>query len=274
MAWRRLINKPMGLVAISVVGGYFVVAILAPFLPISDPSSMTKGADLHPPTMQWLLGTDLFGRDILSRVVFGTRVSLIVAISAAGLGALVGVSTGLAAGFGSGWVASVVLRFYDALLAFPTILLAIGIAATIGPSAFNAALALAIVATPQFARLARAGVLVERNKDYVIAATALGAGTLRVAFRHILPNIVSPAMVQFTLFMANAVLVESALSFLGLGVQPPQPSLGSMLSEGRPYIREAFWYVAAPGVVLTLLIFSLNTLSDAVRDVMDPRLLR
>ena len=274
LAWRRLMRRPAARFSLYLLTAYITLAVAAPLLPIHGPSTMDQDAELAGPSLTYLLGTDQFGRDILSRAIFGARVSLLVSITAVVLGTLVGVSTGLIAGFHGGIIATVLLRVYDALLAFPAILLAIGIAATTGPGVFNASLALAIVSAPQFARVARAGVLVEKNKDYVQAANCLDAHSTRILFRHILPNVTGPLLVQVTLFMAFAVLLESALSFLGLGVQPPQPSLGSMLAEGRPYLRDAPWYGLVPGVALTLLIFTLNTLSDAVRDVLDPRLTR
>jgi peptide/nickel transport system permease protein len=274
LAWRRLLRKPAARFSLYLLVAYVALALAAPLLPLHGPSTMDQDAELAGPSLRYLLGTDQFGRDILSRAIFGARVSLLVSVTAVLLGTLVGVTSGLIAGFHGGIVAAVLLRTYDALLAFPAILLAIGIAATTGPGVFNASLALAIVSAPQFARVARAGVLVEKNKDYVQAANCLGAPSVRILFRHILPNVTGPLLVQITLFMAFAVLLESALSFLGLGVQPPQPSLGSMLAEGRPYLRDAPWYGLVPGVALTLLIFTLNTLSDAVRDVLDPRLTR
>jgi|SoiMethySBSTD1v2_1073268.scaffolds.fasta_scaffold628601_2 peptide/nickel transport system permease protein len=273
-AWRRLLRKRAARYCLILLIAYVLLAVAAPILPIHGPSTMDQDAELAPPSSTYLLGTDQFGRDILSRAIYGARVSLMVSIVAVVLGTLVGVSTGLIAGFHGGIISAVLLRIYDALLAFPAILLAIGIAATTGPGVLNASLALAIVSAPQFARVARAGVLVEKNKEYVQAANCLGVSGRRILFRHILPNVTGPILVQITLFTAFAVLLESALSFLGLGVQPPQPSLGSMLAEGRPYLREAPWYGLVPGVALTVLIFSLNTLSDSVRDVLDPRLTR
>jgi peptide/nickel transport system permease protein len=274
LAWRRLMRKTAARLCLYLLVVYVALAVAAPILPLHSPNAMDSDAELAGPSTTYWLGTDQFGRDILARAIFGAQVSLLVSVAAVVLGTLVGVSTGLIAGFHGGIVATVLLRIYDALLAFPAILLAIGIAATTGPGIFNASLALAIVSAPQFARVARAGVLMEKHKDYVQAATCLGARSVRILFRHILPNVTGPLLVQVTLFMAFAVLLESALSFLGLGVQPPQPSLGSMLAEGRPYLRDAPWYGLVPGVALTLLIFALNTLSDAVRDVLDPRLTR
>lgn len=273
-AWQRLLNKPIGRLCLYIVGVFVLLALFGPLVSGQDPFKMNEAAELKGPSLEHLLGSDQFGRDILSRVIYGVRISLVVSLSAALLGAVVGISTGVLAGYTGGWLESVIMRIYDALLAFPTILLAIAIAATTGPGIFNASLALAIVSVPQFARIVRAGTMVEKNKDYVTAAVCLGAGDWRIMLQHILPNVTSPSLVQFSLFMAFAVLVESSLSFLGLGVPPPDPSLGSMLAEGRQFILKAPWYSVAPGVVLTLLIFSLNTLSDAVRDVLDPRLLR
>ena len=273
-AWRRLLHKPLGCICLYIVVGFVVLALIGPLVTGQDAFVMNASAELQAPSWQHVLGTDQFGRDILCRVIYGIRISFAVALSAAMLGAIVGISTGILAGYFGAWIEAMIMRIYDALFAFPTILLAIGIAATTGPGIFNAALALAIVSVPQFARVVRGGTLVEKSKDYIAAAVCLGGSNGRIMLRHILPNVTGPSLVQFTLFMAFAVLVESALSFLGLGVPPPHPSLGSMLAEGRPFLQKAPWYCAAPGTVLTLMIFALNTLSDAVRDVLDPRLLR
>jgi len=264
----------MGRVCLYIVVGSVVLALLGPLIVGQDAFVMNASAELQAPSAQHPLGADQFGRDILSRVIYGIRISFVVALSAALFGATIGISTGILAGYSGAWIETAIMRIYDALFAFPTILLAIGIAATTGPGIFNAALALGIVSVPQFARVVRGGTLVEKSKEYVAAAVCLGGSNGRIMLRHILPNVTSPALVQFTLFMAFAVLVESALSFLGLGVPPPNPSLGSMLAEGRQFIQKAPWYCLAPGTVLTLMIFALNTLSDAVRDVLDPRLLR
>jgi len=263
----------MGRIALVVLVLYAVVVVVAPALPLPRPETMRQSQALQAPSSQHWLGTDQFGRDVLSRTIAGTRLSLEIVSVSAFAGALIGVTSGVVTGFVGGAVSTITLRMFDVLLAFPTLVLAIGIAAIVGPSAFSAALALAVVGVPQFARVTRASVLVERTSDYVAAATSIGARERSIMFRHVLPNVLGPVMVQLTLFMSFAVMIEASLSYLGLGVQPPHPSLGSMLNEGRFYFSVAPWYGLTPGIALTTLVFSLNGLSDAMRDVLDPRAL-
>ena len=261
----------MGLFGLTVLTLLVLAAVAAPMLSPHDPAEQFRGMELKPPSGAFLLGTDQLGRDLLSRIIYGSRASLIVGVLSVLLGAGVGVSTGLCAGYIGGWADIVIMRIYDALLAFPGLLLGIAVIAITGPGIFNVALAIAIAQMPGDARLTRSIVLSLRERDYVQAARSLGASRLRIMLTHILPNTLPPLLVQFSLAMGFAVLAEASLSFLGLGTQPPTPSWGSMLNDSRPYLRQAAWYGIWPGVALALLLVALNYLSDALRSALDPR---
>ncbi|HEX8969878.1 MAG TPA: ABC transporter permease [Chloroflexota bacterium] len=267
----RIARSPMGLFGLVTVLLMVMLAILAPVLSPYSPITQHPGQELKPPGAEFLLGSDDLGRDLLTRILYGARVSFIVGVLATGIGAAIGVSTGLLSGYLGGWVDSVIMRFYDALLAFPGIIIGIAVISILGPSTLNVAYALAFGGMPFFARLMRSSVLSERERDYVYAARCIGAGDGRIMFRHVLPNTLAPLLVQLSLAMGFAVLAEAGLSFLGLGTQPPDPSWGSMLNDSRAYLREAPWYGLWPGVALTILLVGLNYLSDALRDALDPR---
>jgi peptide/nickel transport system permease protein len=267
----RISSNPMGAFGLATVVLLALLAIFAPVIAPYSPIAQHPGLELKPPSAQFWLGSDDLGRDLFSRILFGARVSFIVGIVATGLGAAVGISTGLAGGYLGGWVDSVIMRFYDALLAFPGIIIGIAVISILGPSTLNVAYALAIGGMPFFARLMRGQVLSERERDYVYAARCIGARDGRIMFRHVLPNTLAPLLVQLSLAMGFAVLAEAGLSFLGLGTQPPDPSWGSMLNDSRAYLREAPWFGLWPGVALTILLVALNYLSDALRDALDPR---
>ncbi|MHB1133913.1 MAG: ABC transporter permease [Chloroflexota bacterium] len=274
MAFGRLIRNPQGAFGVGMTCFLVLVAILAPVISPYDPLTVHTNTLLHPPDgLQgpYMLGTDQFGRDIFSRIIWGTRISLAVGLLAVGLGAVVGVTTGLIGGHWGGRVESVLSRIWDTILAFPAILLGVAITAALGPGTLNAAIAVAIINMPIFYRITRASVFVEKEKDYITAARALGASDLRIVFRGMMPNVISPLLVQVTVAMAQAVLLEASLSFLGLGAQPPEPSWGSMLNESRQYLRQAMHFGVFPGIALMMLLSGLNTLSDALRDVLDPR---
>jgi ABC-type dipeptide/oligopeptide/nickel transport system permease subunit len=267
----RIARNPMGAYGLATLVLMVLLAILAPVVAPYSPIEQHPGLELRPPGSQFLLGTDDLGRDLLSRILYGARVSFIVGVIATGLGATVGISTGLLAGYLGGWVDSVIMRCYDALLAFPGIIIGIAVISILQPSTVNVAYALAIGGMPFFARLMRSCVLSERERDYVYAARCIGARDGRIMFLHVLPNTLAPLLVQLSLAMGFAVLAEAGLSFLGLGTQPPDPSWGSMLNDSRAYLREAPWYGLWPGVALTVLLVGLNYLSDALRDALDPR---
>lgn len=271
LALRALLRHRSGMAGLIIILILAGLALFAPVLAPYDPLEMHAADRFSPPSAAYPMGTDEFGRDIFSRILVGARVAFSVGFVSIGIAAVVGVTVGLVAGYVSGWFDSVSMRFFDALLAFPAILLAIVILAVLGPGSLNAILAIAIVNIPAFARLTRANVLVEKNRDYVEAAKATGLRPARIIFRTIFPNTVSTILVQITVSLAAAILLESALSFLGLGTPPPAPSWGAMLSVGRGFMALAPWYAIFPGLAITLLVMGFYLLGDGLRDALDPR---
>ena len=258
-----------GLAVLTVLVAMAVGApVLAPYSPL-EPHPVDR---LAPPSTRYLLGTDDIGRDNLSRIIYGARVSLAVGAISIGLALTIGVSLGLASGYQGGAVDAVISRALDGLLAFPAIVLAIALMAVFGPSLYNAMLAIGIIYVPTFARITRANVLSLREREFVEAARALGARDRYVVFRAILPNCVSPIVVQASLGVGYAILVEASLSFLGLGIQPPDPSWGSMLSQGRNFLHQAWWFATFPGLAIFLTVLGLNFVGDGLREALDPRL--
>jgi len=254
-----------------VVVFFVILALLAPGIAPYDPLATSWSAVRKAPTEVHWFGTDEIGRDVLSRVVWGTRASLLAGIVSVSISLVFGVPIGLLAGYIGGWVDALISRMTDAMLACPFLILAIALAAFLGPSLTNAMIAIGISATPIFVRLTRAQVLHVKVEDYVEAARAVGNSHLRIALRHVLPNIVPPLIVQATLAIAAAIIAEAALSFLGLGQQPPAPSWGSMLNTAKNYIDNAPWMAVWPGVSIFLLVLSFNLLGDGLRDAFDPR---
>lgn len=242
-----------------------VVAIFAPVLTPYDPLALDMSLRFAAPSFSHPFGTDELGRDILSRIIFASRISVLDSIAAVIAGTLVGVPWGLAAGFFRGRIESLLMMVIDFLLAVPSILLAMVIIAILGPSSLNALVAIAITNVPAFARLTRASTLAESERDYVLASRSVGAGNLRMLFKVLLPNCLTPIMVQMTIALGFAIIIESALSFLGLGTQPPDPSWGFMLSSGRRYLSESGWYGIFPGAVITLMVLSLSFLADGLQ---------
>lgn len=267
-------RSPMGAAGGLVVLIFVGLAVFAPTIAPYSPYEQHPGTLLQAPSGAFPLGTDELGRDLFTRVLYGARVSFIVGVLATAIGATVGVTTGLLGGYLGGWIDSVIMRFYDALLAFPGIIIGIGVISVLGPSPINVAYALALGGMPFFARLMRSSVLSEREREYVFAARSIGAGDRRIMFQHVLPNTLPPLLVQLSLAMGFAVLAEASLSFLGLGTQPPDPSWGSMLNDSRAYLRDAPFYGLWPGLALTILLVALNFVSDALRDALDPRRVR
>jgi peptide/nickel transport system permease protein len=267
-----LMRNPLLAIAAGFVALQVLLAAFAPFVSPYDPLAHDVVARLRGPTVAHWLGTDQFGRDVLSRIIFGCRESLTVAAAAVGVSLVVGSTLGLLAAYYRGWLERIVMRLMDVLFAFPVLLLAIGIVAVLGPRTSTAAAAIAIVYTPIFTRLLRGPALVICESDYVIGARAVGASDLRIIFMHILPNLMSVLLVQASLLLSAAILVEASLSFLGLGTQPPSPSLGLMLSEGRNFLMLSPWSAIFAGLAILFLAFGLNLLGDVLRDTLDPRL--
>ena len=250
---------------------FVALALLAPWLPVQDPIATSWGAIRKAPCAEHWFGTDEIGRDVLARVIWGTRASLLAGVLSVSISLLLGVPIGLAAGFLGGWVDMVISRITDAFLACPFLILAIALAAFLGPSLSNAMIAIGVSATPVFVRLTRAQVLNVGVEDYIEAARAVGNSPLRIALRHVLPNITAPVIVQATLAIAAAVIAEASLSFLGLGQQPPAPSWGSMLNTAKNFVDNAPWMAIWPGASIFLLVLSFNLLGDGLRDALDPR---
>jgi peptide/nickel transport system permease protein len=271
-SWRNLRRHPRALVSGGFILILLLIAIGGPLLTRDDPKVSHPADGIQPPSVAHPLGTDDLGRDVLARVVAGARVSLTVGIIAVGIGLTAGVSLGLLAGTRGGATDLLIMRGIDALLAFPGLLLAIAITSALGPNLRNAMIAIGIVAIPVYTRLTRGQVLQVRAREFVEAARASGAGEARVAFRHILPNILNPLIVQASLSVAFAILAEASLSFLGLGVQPPAPTWGSDINHARAYLSNGFWWMSVgPGVAILLTVLAFNFLGDSLRDLLDPR---
>lgn len=263
----RLLAFAAGLVALQVV-----VALAATWIAPYDPLAQSIVARLKGPSAAHWLGTDQLGRDVLARILHGYRTSLVACVTAVGLALVVGGALGLMAAYYRGWLDRIVMRVMDVLFAFPVMLLAIGIIAVLGPHTSSAAVAIAVVYTPIFARLLRGPALVICESEYVTGARAIGASDGRILLRHVLPNLASVILVQTSLLLSAAILVEASLSFLGLGTQPPTPSLGLMLAEGRNFLMLSPWSALFAGFAILFLSFGFNLLGDALRDTLDPRL--
>jgi len=270
--FRRLVHNRIGLIGFVLCLVVLGLAALAPLVATHDPFEQSIRARLQGPSETHWLGTDNFGRDVYSRVLHGYRTSISTAVGAVLLATLAGGLAGLVAAYAGGWGDRVIMRLMDILLAFPIILLAIAVLAVLGPGSVNTGLAIGIVYTPIFARLARGPALTVLSWDYVAAARALGAGAPRIMLRHVLPNIAAPLMVQITLSLSTAILVEASLSFLGLGTQPPTPSLGLMLSDSRDYMLLSPWTSVFSGLAILLASFGFNLFGDGLRDLLDPAL--
>jgi peptide/nickel transport system permease protein len=268
----RLIENKQGLVGLTITGFFLVVALLAQVIAPYSPVEIHPEIALQPPSLQHLFGTDDFGRDVLSRVLYGARVSLMVCLISVSICSVLGIALGVASGYFGGWIDLTIMRVVDAMFAFPVVLLAIAVVAVLGPGLENATLALGIIFTPAYARVARAAALVVMQEQYVEAARSLGASDTRIMRRDLLPNMMPALIVQTTLLFAIAIVVEAGLSFLGLGAQPPEPSWGSMLRTGREFLEIASWLAVAPGAAIFISVLGFNLVGDWLRDALDPRL--
>jgi peptide/nickel transport system permease protein len=269
---RLLWRNPTAAGGLAIIVLYVLVALMAPWLAPYSPTFMDSAHALEGPSWTHPLGTDQFGRDTLSRLLFGARSTLAVAAGAVVMAVLIGIPIGAIAGFYRGWSESILMRLMDILLSFPALLLALAVIAVLGQLTVNVVIAIGLVYIPQFARIARAAVLALRDIEFVEAGRALGLSSPRLLLRHVLPNIVPPLIVQASLSLSLAVLYESALSFLGMGTQPPAPSWGLMLSSARGFMELAPWMAVAPGFAIMLLVLGLNLLGDGLRDILDPRM--
>ncbi|WP_448820398.1 nickel transporter permease [Cetobacterium sp.] len=272
--WKNLKRNKMALFGLIILVIIVLLAIFADQIANYDQVVIKQNLKmrLKPPSAQHWLGTDEFGRDIFARLIHGARVSLKVGLIAVGIAIVVGGFLGAIAGYYGDKLDNVIMRVMDIFLAVPSILLAIAIVSALGPNLLNLMIAVSISSIPRYARIVRASVLSIRDQEFVEAARAIGAGDARIIFRHIIPNSLAPVIVQGTLGVANAILSTAGLSFIGLGIQPPAPEWGSMLSGGRQYLRYAWWVTTFPGVAIMITILSLNLLGDGLRDALDPRL--
>lgn len=271
-ALRRLTRNRFNLVGGLIILAFLLGSLAAPLISPYDPNKVDLRSSLQAPNRAHLLGTDKLGRDLLSRIIHGTSVSLTVGLGAVGFSLLLGCALGMAAGYLRGWVGTTIMRFMDALWALPSLILALSIATVLGAGVKNIVIAVGITFTPGFARIMYAQVLVAQEEVYVRAARALGARHLRVLLAHIFPNCLAPIVVYSSLMAAQAIIAEAGLSFLGIGVVPPQAAWGSMLREGYPYLRVAPWVSVFPGTAVFLLVLAFNFLGDGLRDAFDPRL--
>lgn len=269
---RRVLETRLAWTGILVWVVLILMALTADFIAPYDPTALDYGAVLSPPSLAHLLGTDDLGRDVLSNLIHGSRISLQVGLVSVGLATVLGVLLGLLAGYWGGWADDALMRLVDAFFAFPTLVLALAITAALGPSLSNVMIAVGIVNTPAFARLVRGQVLSVRERDYVIAATVVGVSHGRILRRHIWPNVTAPLIVQASLNIAGAILSEASLSFLGMGAPPPTPSWGAMLKNGYGYLEQAPWTSFFPGAAIFITVLGLNFLGDGLRMALDPRL--
>lgn len=267
----RLVRRRGAMLGLAIVLAFVLIAVLAPVIAPQDPLQTSWSAVREAPSAQYLFGTDDIGRDVLSRVIWGARASLLAGLVSVCIAMALGVPIGLLAGYLGGWVDGVISRLTDSMLAVPFLILAIALAAFLGPSLTNAMMAIGVSSTPIFIRLTRGQVLSVKVEDFVEAARAVGNPPWRIALRHILPNILPPLIVQATLAIAAAIIAEASLSFLGLGQQPPAPSWGSMLNTAKNYVDNAPWMAIWPGVSIFLLVLSFNLLGDGLRDALDPK---
>jgi peptide/nickel transport system permease protein len=272
LGWLRIRRNRLAMAGLAIVGLLLIVAALAPWIAPHDPLVQNLGNRLKPPgTPGYLLGTDDFGRDILSRIIYGSRITLyiigLVAVTAPAMGLLIGT----VAGYFGGWIDAVLMRLTDIFLAFPKLILALALVAVLGPGIENAVLAIALTAWPPYARVARAETLTVRSSDYIAAIRLQGASAPRIILGHVVPMCLPSVIIRVTLDMAGVILIAAGLGFLGLGVQPPQPEWGLMISSGRKFLFEQWWVATMPGLAIFLVSLGFNLLGDGLRDVLDPK---
>ncbi|WP_319775325.1 ABC transporter permease [Breoghania sp.] len=270
-AWKKLKRNRSALVGLVLVSFFIIIALAAPLLPVPDPTATSWTAVRKAPSAAHWLGTDEIGRDILSRMIWGARASLMAGVVSVVIAVLIGVPLGLLAGYFGKWVDQIISRIADALLATPFLILAIALAAFLGPSLTNAMIAIGLSAMPIFIRLTRGQVLSVKTEDFVEGARAVGLGNTAIITRYILPNVFAPILVQATLTVATAIIAEASLSFLGLGQQPPAPSWGSMLNVAKNFLTQAPWMAWWPGAAIFFVVLGFNLLGDGLRDALDPR---
>ncbi|WNB91593.1 ABC transporter permease [Bacillus sp. NEB1478] len=271
-AWRSFKKNKIALVGLSIVAMFILIAILAPVLAPYNYSDVELGDKHIAPNAAHWFGTDEFGRDILSRIIYGARISLWVGFFSVAGSVIVGSTLGIIAGFYGKWVDGIISRIFDILLAFPSILLAIAVVSVLGPSLKNALIAIAIINVPTFGRLLRSRVLSVKEEEYITAARAIGMSDTRILVHHILPNSLAPIIVQGTLAIATAIIEAAALGFLGMGAQPPTPEWGKMLADSKDFILQAPWTVLFPGLAIMLTVLGFNLMGDGLRDALDPRM--
>jgi len=272
MLIKRFLRNKLAVLGLAIVFLIVLTSLTATAVAPFDPLKLSLSNRIKAPSAEHVFGTDHFGRDILSRVLYGGRVSLWVGVMSVVLAAIVGIILGAVGGYFGGRIDDLIVLIMDALISFPVLLLAIGLMAVMGPGVKNIIIALALVFIPTYGRVVRGSVLSIRQKEYIEAARNAGSGDLKIIFLHVLPNTMAPLIVVTTISVANAILIEAALSFLGLGVPPPAPSWGNILSDGRNFISQAPWLTIFPGLAITLTVLGFNTLGDGLRDVLDPKL--
>ena len=269
--WKKLKRNPSAILGFVIILFFTAIAVLAPLLPVDDPLAASWGAIRKAPNSQYLMGTDELGRDILSRMIWGAQASLMAGTISVAIAIVTGVPFGLLAGYFGGWVDVVISRITEAFLALPFLVMAIALAAFLGPSLMNAMIAIGLSAMPVFIRLTRGQVITVKTEDYIEGARAIGLNHFEIMTRYVLPNIVAPIIVQATLTVATAIIAEASLSFLGLGQQPPAPSWGSMLNVAKNFLTQAPWMAMFPGIAIFLVVIGFNLLGDGLRDALDPR---
>lgn len=268
----QITSKPLMMTGMVLIAVIIVLSIFAPVIAPYDPIKLDAINELKPPSSMNLFGTDTLGRDIFSRVVYGSRISIQIGIVVVSLAMFVGTIIGIFSGYIGGLIDEIIMRITDIFLSIPYLILAMAIAAALGPSLINTMIALSVVWWPSYARLVRGQALLVRENTFIEAARGLGASQLRIIFRHLLPNCIAPVIVQASLDFGNAIMYAAALSFIGLGAQPPTPEWGAMISEGRNFLRYAWWFPTFPGIAIFITVLGSNLLGDGLRDILDPRL--